>query len=110
SGPRIFVIAARPPLAATRISRGFWPALHLVRLLRTFPQPSARKPFERDVRVGALKLVKGRQQLGFVARAECRGPFVDKDRPVRVARRHSSNCTGIPGARSRDSTRDRVEA
>src|SRR5262245_35268166 len=82
------MVAAWPPVAAARFVTWLRLALGAVRLLGTLPEASPREPLEGDVGIGALELVKGRLQVGLVARSEGGRLVVDEDGPVREARWH----------------------
>ena len=56
--------------------------------VRRLPEFSAREPSQDHVLVRAFQLMKRRQQLLLIARAEGRRFSIDQDRPVREARRH----------------------
>jgi len=92
----VAVFAARPPIAAALFASRLRRALRGLRLLRRFPQPSAREPLHHDIGVLPLQLVKRRQELFALARAKGRGHLIDEDGPVRVARGHSLYCCITP--------------
>ncbi|MCC7416216.1 MAG: hypothetical protein IT176_03675 [Acidobacteria bacterium] len=118
--PGIAVLAAGPPVASSRAGccvvtgsaslrfpaeegrAGALAPLEVVVLgLRRVPQPPARKPLHRGVRVLALELVQRGQQLLPLARAERGRPVVDQDGPEGVAWRHASLSQQLAAQRGR---------
>src|ERR1700687_4112378 len=94
--PRVLVGSTGPPLGAAPFGNHLL-TLGCRRLLRGFPQPPAREPLHYHIFTRAPELVKRRQQLLLLARAERGRLAVDEDGPVRVARRHGSILARIWG-------------
>lgn len=79
---------ARPPVAAATLRGPRHVPMGPLRLFRCVPQPSAREPFQQNVRIGALQLPERREQIVALPRAECRGAMIDQDGPIGITRRH----------------------
>jgi hypothetical protein len=83
-------------------------AERLARLLFRLPEPAARKPEQRSVRMPRLQLLQRRQQFLLRVRAEGRRLALENDRPVGMAWRHLTSlpcCACCLFARSSQSRR-----
>ena len=73
--PRLLLIPALPP--------------RVLLVARRFPQPPSREPPQQHVLVRPFELIRRRQELLAVARAERGGLAVDQDGPIGEAGRHA---------------------
>jgi hypothetical protein len=91
AGARIFVRAARAPVASAILALRLTRAAREALFVRRSPETSSREPAHHGVGVPRLQLTQGREQLLFGAGAKCRRLAVEDDRPVRVAWRHDGS-------------------